>query len=1132
MGNQKLPTASALTPFLDDSVDDGMLDSLDKQIIQAFGGPDAKPRLGQQIDARFVLEGELGQGGMGWVYSARHLATDGQVALKVMNPRLGPQGKLRFAMEARNAASLTHPNTVRVLDYGQDGELPFLVMEFLRGAPLDDLLKAQGRFSLPRAVSIASQILKSLWEAHDHNIVHRDIKASNVFLIKQQGTEDFVKVLDFGISQNLSTSGGASEGLIGSPHNMAPEQWNHQEISPQTDLYAVGCLVYQMLCGSVPFDGQSIAALRAQHLHEAPLFDGSRFADTSTPLHPWIVWMMAKAPNARPPSARLALQALQDIVHTDLISSPRPAAPFSLPEALPTPQPKLLPSPPTTQHEARHNLPRKLRHFVGREAELQRLAALLLEERGSLVTVVGMGGVGKTSLIQQFARRHLERWPGEIWFCDLTQVRSRDELCSTVAQVMGIKLTQRDHEEQLIDLLKSREEPLLLMDNFEQITHLAPTTIATWMAAAPRATFLTSSREPLAIAHEQLVRLSPFPLPPPDADLEAAQQNDAVVLFAEKARKARPSFTLTAENLQEVIALVRQLDGLPLALELAAARVAVLTPAQIVARLSQRFQLLRSRQQDAASRQATLKSTLDWSWELLSPWEQEGLLQCSIFHGSFTLNAAEAVLDLSAWPDALWTVDLLQNLLDKSWLTTAPLEEHPEEQRFTFYVSIREYALHKRAQRRTSAEADALDQALTRRHAEHYGRLDFNDAPWERNQRHDDRSIKEFENFLAIAQGPHREQAYRATLAVVSYYHHFGPYKAALNLLRPWLEDPPKDPHQHLRILLAHVYLSWSAGSYDEARTTQALTLAQDLNEPLMEGWAWLLIALKKHMEPNPPQLPCPEIFKALASGQTTQSHILQGWTLFNLGIQHRKKGESEQSMAYYQQALHHARNHPSLFLECMTRRSLGVCLKLQGQLHEAADHFLSALELANVLGHTGTRAWILRNLSSLYDILGDHDQALRLIHRARALARRAGSKRLEGWSCLTLGVFCANQGQRVKALEAFAQGLELAEIIRSTHLRGDILGEWALIDLHMDNLDAAQHRMKEGVELVEKSQDQYSLAMILSSQATLQFALGQPQLAAQTLARVEAIHEKITADPRSILGRRLQRLRRVQLTS
>ncbi|MEL6180737.1 MAG: protein kinase, partial [Myxococcota bacterium] len=166
MGNRK--------PLLERSVVDGdsfaeeQLDTLDEQLMEAFAQPEvSKPKVGQTIDGRFVLEGELGQGGMGWVYSARHLATGGQVALKVMHPKLGDEGKARFAMEARHAASLTHPNTVRVLDYGQEGEHPYLVMEFLRGEPLDKALKAQGRFPLARAVSIASQVLKSLWEAHD-----------------------------------------------------------------------------------------------------------------------------------------------------------------------------------------------------------------------------------------------------------------------------------------------------------------------------------------------------------------------------------------------------------------------------------------------------------------------------------------------------------------------------------------------------------------------------------------------------------------------------------------------------------------------------------------------------------------------------------------------------------------------------------------------------------------------------------------------------------------------------------------------------------------------------------------------------------------------------------------------------
>ncbi len=1134
-------------PFDDellDSFDDDLLDSFDAQLIEAFSKPEINmPVVGQQIDGRFALESKLGQGGMGWVYVARHLATDGQVALKVMDPCLGAKGKMRFAMEARNAAMLTHPNTVRVLDYGQDGDHPFLVMELLKGASLGEVLKSQGPFDLRRTVSIASQVLKSLWEAHDNEIVHRDIKPANVFLISQQGTTDFVKVLDFGISHNLNALADPSQSIVGSPYAMAPEQWQGKDPTPQTDLYAVGCLVYQMLCGQAPFKGPSLPELGIQHMQHALSFDPGSFPPPSAPLQGWIAWMMSKSPSERPHSAKHALQALEQVAKTNLSIPKRRANLARLAQSAPTHQgseppqtedarvstPALPESSSHSKSGARHNLTLNPSPLIGRGKELEQLKALVIEEGKRLVTVVGLGGVGKTSLLREFAGQCIESWPGEIWFCDLTKVTGEDELWHAVTQAMGIMLTQKDHQKQFIDMLNTRERPLLLMDNFEQITHLAPKTVAKWMAAAPNATFLASSREPLAIANEHLVRLLPFDLPDPQDGLESAAKNHAVACFVHKARQLKPDFELTDDNVGDIVELVRQLDGLPLALELAAARVSVLTPALILQRLTERFKLLRSRRQDANPHQTTLKGTLDWSWDQLTAYEQEALRQCSVFRGSFTLEAAEAVLDLSQWPDAPWVMDLLQNLQDKSWLATSHKTKTAHQTRFKLYVTIRQYALFQRQQwlqTQPSNTTPDQDHALTLRHAQYYCALPLEYAVWERNHNPHNIAITEYDNLLAIAQSQHRQEAYKATLAVANHHYHFGPYHTALHLLRDWLQSPPADPHQHLRLLTAYIYLARAASEYDPERAAQALALAQELGEALMEGWIWLLIGLRKRQTEAAQAQPCAEDYKALAIGQQTQNHLLQGWAYHHLGIQNRKLGNNDQAIEHYQQALHHARQHPSLFLENTASHSLGVCFKLQGKLHEATDHYLHALDLATQLGRTVTRAWLLRALAGIYELFGNHNQAIKLVDRARMLANQTGNKLLEGWSNYTLGLYCANQGQRAKAIDAFAQGLKIAELIQSPQLRGEILGEWVLIDLHMDNLTSAQTRMEESLALVEASGDKYGLAMILSHQTKLQHALKEHPQAAATLARAETICKEITADPQSILGRRMKEAR------
>ena len=212
-------------------------------------------------------------------------------------------------------------------------------------------------------------------------------------------------------------------------------------------------------------------------------------------------------------------------------------------------------------------------------------------------------------------------------------------------------------------------------------------TLGHWLDRAPDAAFIVTSRERLHLTGEEIFPIEPLPL-----------EMDAIDLFATRAHAQRPDFVLNEGNRAAVAEVVRLLDGLPLAIELAAARVRVLSPAQLVERMRDRFSVLAGAR-GAAARQATLRAAIDWSWDLLAPWEQAAFAQCAIFEGGFTLEAAEAVLDLSRWPQAPSTMDVVQALADKSLLRTwIPAEESRyaiEEPYFGMYISIHEYAAEK-----------------------------------------------------------------------------------------------------------------------------------------------------------------------------------------------------------------------------------------------------------------------------------------------------------------------------------------------------------------------------------------------------------------------------------------------------
>lgn len=266
------------------------------------------------LAGRYEIVRPIARGGMGAVYLARQLQLDRKVAVKVLRPDARPSPSLiaRFRRESLVAKRLTHPNTVRIYDYGEtdDGDV-FLVMEYLEGTTLAELLRSRGALPLDVVTYIARQILKSLVEAHTHGIVHRDIKPSNVMLCEQLGEECFVKVLDFGIArfhageQEFETQSGA---MVGTAHYMSPEQALGRKVDARSDLYSLGVMLFELASGQRPYTGDSPVEVAMQHASSEPVEIVEPL--TNTPLGVLIQRATKKAPDDRYATARDMLEDL------------------------------------------------------------------------------------------------------------------------------------------------------------------------------------------------------------------------------------------------------------------------------------------------------------------------------------------------------------------------------------------------------------------------------------------------------------------------------------------------------------------------------------------------------------------------------------------------------------------------------------------------------------------------------------------------------------------------------------------------------------------------------------------------------------------------------------------------------
>ncbi|HLZ69855.1 MAG TPA: tetratricopeptide repeat protein [Dehalococcoidia bacterium] len=337
-----------------------------------------------------------------------------------------------------------------------------------------------------------------------------------------------------------------------------------------------------------------------------------------------------------------------------------------------------------------HNLPLQLTSFIGREGELAALVVLLDQHR--LVTLTGPGGTGKTRLALQVAAELLDAFPDGVFFVDLAPLHEPTLVPPAVAQVLGVQsLPEVPARESVVRFLRDKRL-LLVLDNYE---HLLPAAefVGALLQAIPTVSVLVTSRAPLRISGEWEDPVAPLPLPDADqASLAALQPNPAVGLFVQRAQALRPAFALSAENAASVAAICTRLDGLPLAIELAATRVRVLPPAALLSRLDQRLPVLTGGVRTLPARQQTLRATIAWSYALLAPAEQVLFRRLGVFVGGFELSAAETV---GADEDGRGT-DVLEGiatLAEHSLIQARPAVEG--EPRFAMLETIREFALEQ-----------------------------------------------------------------------------------------------------------------------------------------------------------------------------------------------------------------------------------------------------------------------------------------------------------------------------------------------------------------------------------------------------------------------------------------------------
>ncbi len=638
----------------------------------------------------------LGAGGMGEVYRAKDSRLDREVAIKTvsLNHCSLPEALSRFEREARSACSLNHPNIVTIYELGHVDGTHYIAMELVDGETLRGLLAA-GPIPLRQAVTIASQIADALAKAHEMGVVHRDLKPENL-MVSREGT---AKVLDFGLakllkpdrapSSDVSTAITEHGTVMGTVGYMSPEQAIGGEVDFHSDQFSFGSVIYEMVTGFPAFQKKNHAETTAAILRDEPERLGTRMLQAPAPFI-WIVERcLAKDPNQRYASTRDMARDLASV--RDRLGNE-----------------------PARDSEPRPNqLPPQRTAFIGREQEAAALRQILSRVDMRLVTLTGPGGIGKTRLALQVAGEIADQFPAGVCFVPLSAVGERGLIASAIAQAVGVRETgNTSPQEILMEYVRGLSQPmLLLLDNFEHLVSAAPV-IAQLLTAGSKLKVVVTSQAPLHVYGEHEFPVPPLALP----DLKSIPPVDvlssfpAVALFVARAQAVKHEFALTKENAAAVTAICFRLDGLPLAIELAAARIKLLSPSAMLTRLESRLNLLTGGALDLPTRQQTLRNTVDWSYGLLNGAEQTIFRRLSVFAGGCTLEGVEAVCDTKG-DLGLDVLDAMSSMVDKCLVQQ--VEQVDKETRFFMLSTIREYALER------LAESD--DESATRRaHAAYY----------------------------------------------------------------------------------------------------------------------------------------------------------------------------------------------------------------------------------------------------------------------------------------------------------------------------------------------------------------------------------------------------------------------------
>ncbi|MCC6613712.1 MAG: AAA family ATPase [Anaerolineae bacterium] len=634
-------------------------------------------------------------------------------------------------------------------------------------------------------------------------------------------------------------------------------------------------------------------------------------------------------------------------------------------------------------------LPASVARFVGRAHEIEQASQLLRDSR--LLTLTGPGGTGKTQLSLKIASEAQADFKDGAYFVNLAPISDSAQVIHEIADALGVVEAGGDETLETMVRAIADQELLLLIDNFEHVIDAAPIVTAL-LAGAPRLKILVTSREALHISGEQEFAVPPLSLPADDTPLERLDESEAVALFVQRLRMIQPDFELTDDTAPAIVEICKRLDGLPLAIELAAARCKLLSPQTLLARISNSLDALTGGPRDVPLRQQTLRATMEWSHKLLDPGEQMLFARLGPFRGGRSLEAIEAICT-EGLPIDLY--DGLESLLDKSLIQQR--ETIHGEPRFYMLATIQDYA---REQLEASGEADTI----RRRHAEYFADLAERANPELRMAHH-----RYWSQVLEIELGNLRmaldwslnggDPVIGARLAggLDIFWYWYGYHVEGLQWMTRLLERLGDQTSRH------YVRLLYGAGLLETVRDIQraeqyqmkALAAARNLDDKFMLAWVLTFSGYARLRD------------KAVALEAAEE------------GLAHFRELEYKPGIA---QALN----------------ILGEITRFHGDDLQAQVYYEEALQISRQTGETRRIIMMMKNLAYLAQHRGDHDDALTQLHEALQMSRDFGSRLDMATGLVPLAGSLGLSGEPERAVRLFAASQAALEKMGAFHQQAD----------------------------------------------------------------------------------------------